>query len=97
MSAGDVVIRSSAQWHRGMPNRSPNPRPMLAFTFGDKHERQLDDPFADNDGKIAFYENWFRPTRLGRLRERTFVAAPITYASYRFVSSLFSNKGYGTP
>jgi hypothetical protein len=97
MQTGDVLIRTSTLWHRGMPNRSPRPRPMLAFTFGDKYERILDDPFVDNDGKIAFYQNWFRPTRLGRLRERTFVAAPITYAAYRFVSSLYSNKGYGTP
>jgi hypothetical protein len=97
MTTGDVLIRSSTLWHRGMPNRSARPRPMLAFTVGDKYERVLEDPFADNGGKVAFYQNWFRPTRLGRLRERTFVAAPITYASYRFVSSLFSNKGYGTP
>jgi len=97
MSCGDVLVRTSSLWHRGMPNRSSAPRPMLALTFGDKHEREYADPFRQNDGQIAFYENWYRPTRLGRLRERTFVAAPITYASYRFVSSLFGNKGYGTP
>jgi Phytanoyl-CoA dioxygenase (PhyH) len=97
MSCGDVLIRTSSLWHRGMPNRSPRPRPMLALTFGDKHEKELPDPFAQNEGKVGFYENWYRPTRLGRLRERTFVMAPITYASYRFVSSLFGNKGYGTP
>jgi hypothetical protein len=80
-----------------MPNLSPTLRPMLALTFGDKHENEVPDPFRWNDGKVAFYQNWYRPTRLGRLRERTFVAAPITYACYRFVSSLFGNKGYGAP
>lgn len=97
MSCGDVLIRTSSLWHRGMPNRTSRPRPMLALTFGDKHEKELPDPFRQNEGKIAFYENWYRPTLLGRLRERTFVTAPITYASYRFVTSLFGNKGYGTP
>jgi hypothetical protein len=98
MKCGDVLIRSSALWHRGMPNRSAAPRPMLAMTFGDKNEKEYPDPFKQNDGRIAFYENWYRPTRLGRLRERTFVAAPITYDAYRFVSSVFDrNKLYGTP
>ena len=51
-----------------------------------------------NGGKIEFYENWYRPTRLGRLRERTFVAAPITYDAYRLVDSILAPKKlYGTP
>jgi hypothetical protein len=99
LTQGDVVVRSSNLWHRGMPNRSATPRPMLAMTFGDKQAPVPPgvDPFRINDGKIAFHPNWFRPNALGRLRERTFVAAPITYSSYRFVRSLFGNKGYGRP
>jgi len=98
MSAGDVLVRSSALWHRGMPNRSGAPRPMLAMTFGDKNEKEYPNPFKQSDGKIVFFENWYRPTRLGRLRERTFVVAPITYSAYRFVDSiLFADKLYGTP
>src|ERR1700760_138295 len=31
LGAGDVVIRSSMLWHRGMPNKSKAIRPMLAF------------------------------------------------------------------
>lgn len=98
MSCGDVLVRASTLWHRGMPNRSSAPRPMLAMTFGDVHERNDPDPFQANGGRIAFYENWYRPTRLGRLRERTFVVAPVTYDAYRFVSSLLGNKNtYGSP
>jgi len=83
-----------------MPNRTSSPRPMLAVTFdppkrGESAKPQTD-PFLFNEGKFLFYENWFRPNLLGRLRERTVVAAPITYASYRFVRSLFGKKGYGT-
>jgi hypothetical protein len=91
--AGDVLIRVSNLWHRGMPNRSSKPRPMLAFTWdggGSPHA----DPFAEEGGKIKFYPNWFAPTRMGRLIERTFVTAPITYKTYRFVNSIYSDKSY---
>jgi Phytanoyl-CoA dioxygenase (PhyH) len=96
MSQGDVLLRTSTLWHRGMPNRSQTPRPMVAFTFGERADQPPEDPFAANGGKILFRENWYRPTLLGRLRERTFVAAPVTYAAYRFARSLVGTKGYDT-
>ena len=93
LQRGDVVLRRSTLWHRGMPNYSDAPRPMLAFTFGE-YDEPVDDPFAGDRADLEFYPNWFAPTRRGRLRERTFVAAPITYSAYRFTRSLFSDKGY---
>jgi ectoine hydroxylase-related dioxygenase (phytanoyl-CoA dioxygenase family) len=93
MQAGDVLVRVSNLWHRGMPNHSSAPRPMLAFTWEDGGSNHAD-PFQLDGGKIVFRPNWFRPSRLGRLRERTFVAAPFTYAAYRIVDSLVSNKSY---
>jgi hypothetical protein len=33
MRQGDALIRISTLWHRGMPNHSADPRPMLAFTW----------------------------------------------------------------
>jgi hypothetical protein len=94
MQQGDVLVRNSNVWHRGMPNHTSVPRPMLAFTWEDGGSRHSD-PFAVDGGKIVFRQNWFRPNFLGRLRERTFVTAPITYSTYRFVSSLFDGtKGY---
>lgn len=95
MSAGDVLVRSSTVWHRGMPNRSDQPRPMLAVTLGEKGVDNPD-PFAYRDGRVEFQTNWFNTSRLGRLRERTFVTAPITYSAYRFARSLVGNKGYAT-
>jgi ectoine hydroxylase-related dioxygenase (phytanoyl-CoA dioxygenase family) len=92
LQRGDVILRKSTLWHRGMPNRSSRPRPMMAITFGEVD--QVDDPFATNGGEIEFYPNWFRTSRLGRLRERMFVRAPITYSAYRFVDSLHGNRGY---
>ncbi len=93
MKQGDVLIRSSNLWHRGMPNGSQTPRPMLAFTWEDGGS-VLEDPFAPEQGKIVFRPNWYRPDLLGRMRERTFLAAPITYDAFRFVRSLFTDKGF---
>jgi ectoine hydroxylase-related dioxygenase (phytanoyl-CoA dioxygenase family) len=93
MKQGDVLVRTSNVWHRGMPNRTATARPMIAFTWEDGGSTR-EDPFKVEDGKIVFRQNWYKPTALGRLRERTFVTAPITYSAYRFVGSLFGTKGY---
>jgi hypothetical protein len=53
-----------------------------------------EDPFMVEGGKITFRPNWFKPTRLGRIRERMFVKVPISYSAFRFVRSLYGNKGY---
>jgi ectoine hydroxylase-related dioxygenase (phytanoyl-CoA dioxygenase family) len=93
MKQGDIMVRTSNVWHRGMPNKTSQPRPMIALTWedgGSKHE----DPFAVEGGKIQFRPNWFRPTKLGRIRETMFVKVPISYSAFRFVSSLYGNKGY---
>jgi len=94
-SAGDVLIRRSTLWHRGMPNRSQKARPMLAVTLGEDGV-STDDPFAYADGRVEFQTNWFNPSKLGRLRERTAVRVPLTYSAYRFAHSLVSNKGYAS-
>jgi ectoine hydroxylase-related dioxygenase (phytanoyl-CoA dioxygenase family) len=93
MKQGDVLVRDSNVWHRGMPNHTTQPRPMVAFTWEDGGTT-LADPFAQEDGKIAFRQNWYRPTTMGRLRERIFVTAPISYSAYRFATSLTGTKGY---
>jgi hypothetical protein len=95
LQQGDVILRKSTLWHRGMPNQTTTPRPMMAVTFGEMEDTDAD-PFAANDGKIVFYPNWYKPTKLGRLRERVFVAAPLTYSAYRFTRSLYGNKGYAS-
>ena len=93
MKQGDIMVRTSNVWHRGMPNLTDTARPMLALTWEDGGS-VAEDPFAVEDGKIKFRPNWFRPTRLGRLREQLFVRVPASYGAYRFVNSLLSNKGY---
>jgi hypothetical protein len=95
MLAGDVLVRHSTLWHRGMPNRADVPRPMMSITFGEASAPD-GDPFDVHDGEMFFYPNWFNTSRLGRLRERTFVAAPLSYSSYRFVKSLRGKPGYSS-
>jgi ectoine hydroxylase-related dioxygenase (phytanoyl-CoA dioxygenase family) len=91
MSRGDVLIRSSNVWHRGMTNRSSVPRPMLAMTWEDGGSF-AQDPFSAEEGRIRFLPNWFKPTRVGRLRERIFVNVPIVYSGLRFTRSLFDSE-----
>jgi hypothetical protein len=93
MNRGDIMVRTSNVWHRGMPNLTDVARPMLALTWEDGGST-VDDPFMAEEGHIKFRPNWFRPTRLGRIRERMFVSVPISYSAYRVVSSLIGNKGY---
>lgn len=86
---GDVVIRTSTLWHRGMPNLSPVPRPMLAFSWEDGGSKQAD-PYAAHDGKITFLPNRFRTDWKGRLIEQAFVAAPRLGSAVHIARSFFS-------
>ena len=95
LKQGDILIRTSNLWHRGMPNMSNEARPMLAFTWENSKDSGVD-PFVENRGEIIFKKNWFRTDFLGQLRERAYVAAPFTYSAYRFVSSFFGNRGYSS-
>jgi ectoine hydroxylase-related dioxygenase (phytanoyl-CoA dioxygenase family) len=91
MNRGDVLVRSSNVWHRGMTNRTSVPRPMLAMTWEDGGSNHPD-PFSDQGGKIRFHPNWFKPTRVGRLREQLFVRVPVAYSALRFTRSLLDSE-----
>jgi ectoine hydroxylase-related dioxygenase (phytanoyl-CoA dioxygenase family) len=90
MKQGDVLLRKSNLWHRGMPNKSATPRPMLSITFGEASAPDSE-PFG---GEVRFYPNWYNTSRLGVLRERVYVAAPLSYSAYRFAKSLRGQRGY---
>src|SRR3954451_4302310 len=57
MKQGDVLVRTSNLWHRGMLNIAEAPRPMVAFTWEDGGSTQPD-PFMAEGGQIAFRQNW---------------------------------------
>lgn len=88
MKQGDVVVRTSTLWHRGMPNHSVNARPMLAFTW-ENGGNQLADPYAVHDGRITFLPNRFATDWRGRMAERAFVTAPGLGRTYQVVRSFF--------
>lgn len=87
MKAGDVLLRTSTLWHRGMPNRSSSMRPMLGFSWEDGGSR-LEDPYSIHDGQIAILTNRYAPNFSGRLKERAFAALPALGSAYLFVRSL---------
>jgi hypothetical protein len=95
MSQGDVLLRRSTLWHRGMPNRSQEPRPMFSLTIGEQGEAN-EDPFLVDGGGVAFYPNWYSTGRFGMLRERVEVAVPVTRSTVRFAKSLVGNRGYSS-
>jgi hypothetical protein len=87
MRQGDVIIRTSTLWHRGMPNRTDQPRPMLAFTWEDGGS-SCEDPYQVHDGRITFLPNRYSTDLPSRIRERAFVALPALGTAYRAVRSL---------
>jgi ectoine hydroxylase-related dioxygenase (phytanoyl-CoA dioxygenase family) len=91
VNTGDVVVRNSNLWHRGMTNRTSVPRPQLSMTWEDGGSKEAD-PFGVEGGQIRFLPNWFKPTLAGRLREQLFVKVPIAYSALRFTRSLFDTE-----
>ena len=95
MRQGDVLVRYSTCWHRGMRNLTSTPRPMFSATFGEASAPD-GDPFEVERGQVVFLPNWYGTSRVGQLRERVFVAAPWMYSTLRFGRSLVGNKGYSS-
>lgn len=95
MSKGDVLVRLSTTWHRGMHNGSERARPMLSFTFGEVSAPYAD-PFVMNGGGITFFPNWYSTNRKGQLKEQAFVSVPYLYSTLRLGRSLVGKKGYAT-
>ncbi len=86
MSAGDVIVRVSTLWHRGMPNMSDAIRPMLAFTW-ENGGSDLADPYTAHGGKIALLANRYAQDLGGRLREHAFASLPALGKGYLFMRS----------
>ena len=54
---GDVLLRWSNLWHRGMPNRTAKPRPMAAFTFALGPAGDAARHCTDFDGPLTLFAN----------------------------------------
>lgn len=95
MEQGDVLIRKSTLWHRGMPNHTSEPRPMMSITFGETSAPE-GDAFRVHEGRVRFYPNWYGTSRIGQYHERAVVTMPWLYSGFRFARSLVGNKGYSS-
>jgi hypothetical protein len=93
MAQGDVLLRRSTLWHRGMPNMSAYPRAMFSLAVGERYGNE-GDPFSSNSGQLEFYANWYGTSRVSAFRERVEVAIPLTRSMARFARSLTGNRGY---
>jgi ectoine hydroxylase-related dioxygenase (phytanoyl-CoA dioxygenase family) len=87
VQAGDVVIRVSSLWHRGMPNLTSRARPMLAFTWEEGGSTDAD-PYRVHDGKITFLPNRYADGWKGRLQEHAVRTVPRLSNAFRAVRSL---------
>lgn len=93
LEQGDLLVRTSNLWHRGMPNKTSTVRPMMALLFGEASTEE-GDPFQAYGSDIFFYPNWYsNETRLGILRERIESILPVTRSAYRFGRSLLRPAG----
>ena len=79
----NVSFRNAAKLHLGTEHQS---RDSFDGQFHESAAGRVD------GGKIRFLPNWFKPTRVGRLREQLFVKVPITYSALRFARSLFDTE-----
>lgn len=95
MKQGDVLLRLSTMWHRGMPNDTDVARPMMSLTFGETSAPEAD-AFTAHGGDIQFTPNWYGTDRRGQIREQVFVKMPWLYSTTRFARSLVGNKGYSS-
>ena len=95
MEQGDLLLRISTVWHRGTPNRTATPRPMMSLTFGEVSAPDHD-PFGVAGAGPTFMPNWYGTSRIAQLREKTYVRAPWLYSTYRFTRSLVGNRGYSS-
>jgi ectoine hydroxylase-related dioxygenase (phytanoyl-CoA dioxygenase family) len=91
LNAGDVLLRPSSLWHRGMPNRSTSLRPMFGLTW-EEGGSELEDPYTLYGGKMRFLPNRYTSDLSGRLREHAFAALPALGSGYLFVRSLLGNR-----
>lgn len=95
LEQGDLLIRTSTLWHRGMPNKTGTARPMMALLFGEA-STPAGDPFEANGPDIFFYPNWYsNESRLGVLQERLECVLPVTRSAFRFGRSLLRPGGEG--
>lgn len=106
-SLGDVFVRDSRVWHRGMENYSNSIRPMIAFTLQEKNENDLPEVFygawspystetSNFPKEIEFLHNWFNESLFSSMLESLVIKFPIIRSIKRVIFSLLKPKGSAT-
>jgi ectoine hydroxylase-related dioxygenase (phytanoyl-CoA dioxygenase family) len=93
MRRGDVLIRSAAVWHRGMPNLTAVPRPMMALGYQPPATvRARSANFSAHGGRVTFTPNFYDTSIKGRAKEFMFVRVPFVHSTLRFVKSMMEER-----
>ena len=93
MRRGDILIRSSAVWHRGMPNLTAVPRPMMALGYQPPAKaRPSPANFTVHGGRVTFTPNFYDTSIAGRAKEFVFVRVPFVHSTLRFVKSMMEER-----
>lgn len=94
---GDIFIKDSNLFHRGMENLSSRPRSMVAITFSRKDIASSIDLAAPFGGrKIEFINNWFSNDFRGRVFEHIYMHFPLLRSIRRIFASIVKDKNLST-
>ena len=94
---GDIFIRDSNLFHRGMKNLSSHPRSMVAITLSRKDIASSIDLSAPFGGeKVEFLNNWFTNNVGGRVLEHTYMYFPVLRSISRIFAPIIREKNLST-
>ena len=87
-SKGDILIRKSELWHRGLKNTSNNARFMFGINLIKKNNPNNQNLFkVDEDLKIG--SNFFKATFFGKIEEKIYCKFRLLYILVRLLKSFF--------
>ena len=95
MQEGDLLLRYSDLWHRGMPNKSRRARPLVSirYSLGATEITPLE--FTGSQHELPkIVNNWYMSHKLGRAREAAFVFVPLLQTTWRLIRSLTIGDDY---
>ena len=94
---GDIFVRDSNLFHRGMENTTSEPRLMVALTLSKKNiatSEEISAPFGG--GQIQFMNNWFENDIKGKFFEHIYMYFPAIRSLKRIVASILKDKNLST-
>jgi hypothetical protein len=90
---GDILVRPTTLWHRGMPNLSGSIRPMLGFVYAPVSRALEPEEYTTANGAIALIPNRYSSSLKGRIAETMATYVPFAMAALRIMRSFSLKKG----